>query len=125
MFSEFELLSVPSPEDDQSERTQRAILDMVRDYEPFLMEIANEYNISSQSDTNTTIQVIGICYRASAFSLTMGSEMDPEALKNINQYRIQMEGVGKNVTLGRKIQLMTLTSQIGIDYRYRYLSESD
>ena len=124
MFSDPELLSVPSPEDDQSERTQRAIANIGRDYEPFLIEIANEYNISSHLDYNTTIQVIGICYRASAFSLTIGSEMDIEGLKNVNQYRIQMEKIGKRMTAGRKIQLMTLTSQIGMYYRYRYLSEA-
>lgn len=116
---------VPSPENDNSETTKKAIEEIIRLYPSQLLELANKLNLDIDWPS-TKIRITTYCWHQSAFENSVKNYF--EKSKNDNYTRSSLEECIKIMQkAGLKnsndtVQFMYLMADIGIKYRRIWLS---
>ena len=116
------LTDVPSPDDDNSEKTEIAIYNVMKRHESQLHQIGEELGLSIYQD-NTLRRVISFCYRQNIFFWDIQGLANDENLmeENRNDCIKQMRQLNKREPID-VMKTMLLANDIGLEYRKEWLS---
>jgi hypothetical protein len=115
-----EITSVPSPEDDDSVRTRTAIANIVKKYEPELLQIAQDLHFDV-NNPDTFTRVIGHCYRQNLYQNFISGHLPDIPLDNFQDCIKQMQRLNtKSPT--KMMHYQQISNYIGIIYRTEWMS---
>jgi hypothetical protein len=111
---------VPSPEDDDSERSRVAIVNTIKKYEPELLQLAEDLHFDINRP-DTYIRVIGHCYRQNVYQSFISGHLADIPLDNFQDCIKQMQRLNtKNPT--KMMHFQQISNYLGIVYRTEWLS---
>jgi hypothetical protein len=116
------LADVPSPDDDDSEKAEIAIHNIMKRHEPQLLEIAEELDLNLYED-NTLRRVVSYCYRQNIFFWHIQGLTDDKNLleEDLSDCIKQMRQLNKR-DITDLIKTTLLANDIGLEYRKEWLS---
>lgn len=121
-----ELMSVPSPEDDTSDITRTAIQNMIRKYEPQLLQLANDLglDIGQEDEYNAIVRVIGHCFRNNFyFGVIGGLQGNENTTDNLTDFIKQLKRLNTRDPT-KVMHFQNLCNHIGMIYRAEWLALS-
>jgi len=113
-------IDVPSPEDEDSEKTRMAIANTVKKYESALLQLAEDLHFDVNKP-DTFIRVIAHCYRQNIYQNFISGHLDDIPLDNFEDCIKQMQRLNtKSPT--KMMHFQQISNYIGIAYRAEWLS---
>lgn len=111
---------MPSPEDDDSARTRTALANIIKRYEPELLQMAEDLHFDA-NELDTFRRVIGHCYRQNIYQNFISGNLSDIPLDNFQECIKQMQRLGtKSAT--SMMHFQQISNYIGIAYRTEWLS---
>jgi hypothetical protein len=112
-------MKVPSPEDDDSERTRTAVANVIKKYEPELLQMAEDLHFDV-NEPNTFTRVIGHCYRQNVYQKFISGNQADIPLDNFQECIKQMQRLNVK-TVTNMMHFQQISNYIGMAYRQEWL----
>jgi hypothetical protein len=114
-------MKVPSPEDDDSERTRTAVANVIKKYEPELLQMAEDLHFDV-NESNTFTRVIGHCYRQNVYQSFISGNQPDISLDNFQECIKQMQRLNVK-TVTNMMHFQQISNYIGMAYRQEWLCD--